>query len=1131
MNIRKVYVVIVLCFLGYCLNICNVFADVDYKVGQYVYYDPVENEPCGDKAYWTFYNQDTTCYRWVIIQTPDQIDQTDSKKASTIRLLLDHDIGYGSYDERATIQTEVVGDTWNDPNIKSYAGLGNGLTLSLYRKYTKYNGYDDDKKNKENEAKYSQDPTSIAFYTKKNSGNLLFLYTNTIFYNGFSTNAAGKTVTNSSYYYVTDWNEETEKYEMNTDHQGGYWITRSNTSKFEEDPGDDYAYYINSSGNIQLSKIKDENGNDIKRGVRPTIYLDINVVTENSVKEVENLKLNPDNLVADGIMSNDVSIVQSEQDHQHTTSLAENNYYYPQGYAFYGEDKFILYMMHTKKKENGVLYDDNYPGVILKYDNGKFTNMGHYGFMHGNDIAYNYNNHYFYTSYKYSVEEEVETTINGVVTKEVVTVNNKRFDRFKDAGTKLSEIETVSDAKYYAAFTFDSSGEWLYGVDSYKRIVVQKAEKFSRAYIIDAPILETLQSISYNNGYLFLVTYEVPKNEDGTCNEDYQVYCYNENRTATLYIYDAHFNDAGEPAETFGQLVRKYTTNNLNSTPATPATLRYEIESVGSVNDQVYLGFAKNFNAKITGSDTDLWYFHPAIYKFKAFNKLSYKKSGESDKLNYLLTKTNLIVENPFEESENEKVLGFKDESGKFYELGREYTISGDTELTSLSISSDEYQLSDSQTLTVQEDTIEEFLEKIECVNCTTKVYDGKNYLTEGEFSNNEYELRALVTVSSGNRIIQTYNLHLPVKNINLDNTSVVLGLNNTNNINNSKLLKADITPSYASNKEVVWTSTNENVAVVDENGKVEAKGIGEATITVTSKDNNNISVTSKVTVVDYIAYKITYNSENHSYIEEYEETEEVKLKSDVTKEGYTLIGWESETNCYQITDTITMPAEDITLTAIWQANEYEVTYDSLDKKFNITYDSAYGELATPTKKEHIFKGWYLEETYETEVTKDTIVKTASNHTLYAKWEIIIPDIEATSDYEVKNNMITKVALETNIKNFDLGLDSVYAIKVINTKKNEERTEGLVATGDKVQIYLGDTLLSEYIISIKGDISGDGVATVADYSKAYQYLKGRIDMEEHFVEAADVVKNDGDIAIADVSKIYQFIKKRIPSLN
>ena len=52
-------------------------------------------------------------------------------------------------------------------------------------------------------------------------------------------------------------------------------------------------------------------------------------------------------------------------------------------------------------------------------------------------------------------------------------------------------------------------------------------------------------------------------------------------------------------------------------------------------------------------------------------------------------------------------------------------------------------------------------------------------------------------------------------------------------NIGESKELVATIEPFVAINKKVIYTSSNNLVATVDENGNVKAVGVGQATITV----------------------------------------------------------------------------------------------------------------------------------------------------------------------------------------------------------------------------------------------------------------------------------------------------------
>ena len=58
--------------------------------------------------------------------------------------------------------------------------------------------------------------------------------------------------------------------------------------------------------------------------------------------------------------------------------------------------------------------------------------------------------------------------------------------------------------------------------------------------------------------------------------------------------------------------------------------------------------------------------------------------------------------------------------------------------------------------------------------------------------------------------------------------------------------------------------------------------------------------------------------------------------------------------------------------------------------------------LSTPTKEGSTFKGWYTAQTGGNKVTSETVVRTASNHTLYARWEaasLVFNNKEITKSY------------------------------------------------------------------------------------------------------------------------------------
>lgn len=69
-----------------------------------------------------------------------------------------------------------------------------------------------------------------------------------------------------------------------------------------------------------------------------------------------------------------------------------------------------------------------------------------------------------------------------------------------------------------------------------------------------------------------------------------------------------------------------------------------------------------------------------------------------------------------------------------------------------------------------------------------------------------------------------------------------------TMSVGDDDTLVATITPADATDKTVTWSSSDSNVASVDQTGKVTAEGAGTATITVTTTDGSHTD-TCAVTV------------------------------------------------------------------------------------------------------------------------------------------------------------------------------------------------------------------------------------------------------------------------------------------
>jgi len=104
-------------------------------------------------------------------------------------------------------------------------------------------------------------------------------------------------------------------------------------------------------------------------------------------------------------------------------------------------------------------------------------------------------------------------------------------------------------------------------------------------------------------------------------------------------------------------------------------------------------------------------------------------------------------------------------------------------------------------------------------------------------------------TATDGTEIAAGCIVHvvLPVRNIQLSETEIGLEPGNT------KQLQVEILPKDAFVQDVVWSSDNEDVATVDEQGNVTAHSVGVANITVATTDGSNLSANCKATVVNLV--------------------------------------------------------------------------------------------------------------------------------------------------------------------------------------------------------------------------------------------------------------------------------------
>ncbi len=162
----------------------------------------------------------------------------------------------------------------------------------------------------------------------------------------------------------------------------------------------------------------------------------------------------------------------------------------------------------------------------------------------------------------------------------------------------------------------------------------------------------------------------------------------------------------------------------------------------------------------------------------------------------------------------------------------------------------------------------------------------------------------------------------------------------------------------------------------------------------VSPKQLGNIDIYAKW---EANVYSITYylNGGDNSSLNPDKFTYDIGVDKlyDPTKTGYTFKGWFTDSlfrnQVYQVS---AKQLGNIELYAKWEANVYAINYhmnEGDNSELNpdtFTYDEGFSDFYEPTKRGYTFKGWFAEETFDTQVY-GVSAKQLGDFDVYAKWE------------------------------------------------------------------------------------------------------------------------------------------------
>ena len=123
-----------------------------------------------------------------------------------------------------------------------------------------------------------------------------------------------------------------------------------------------------------------------------------------------------------------------------------------------------------------------------------------------------------------------------------------------------------------------------------------------------------------------------------------------------------------------------------------------------------------------------------------------------------------------------------------------------------------------------------------------TPTYNGYNFLGWYTQKDGGDEVTTN-TVFTKDTTIYAHWQNIPVTNLELNKDSLTL------QEKSSDILTATVKPDNATNKDVIWESSDTSIATVSEDGTVTAISAGTATITATAQDGSEVSASCKLTV------------------------------------------------------------------------------------------------------------------------------------------------------------------------------------------------------------------------------------------------------------------------------------------
>ena len=215
-------------------------------------------------------------------------------------------------------------------------------------------------------------------------------------------------------------------------------------------------------------------------------------------------------------------------------------------------------------------------------------------------------------------------------------------------------------------------------------------------------------------------------------------------------------------------------------------------------------------------------------------------------------------------------------------------------------------------------------------------------------------------------------------------------------------------------------------------------------------------------------------------------------------------------------TATFTVTVKKKTLTAI-QITEYPITmeyfcndpFDTTGLKLKLSYDNG--------TTEYITSGFTISD-YDAAIHGVQTVKVNYGGKSQTMQITVILNYLKSDSLTITENTVIGIPAGTTVAKLRNYFESGDRIEVLKNGKLLPET-AVVATGHTIRLVYNGTVQDTAILHVRGDLTGDGHATVSDFAMLSDYLMGNIELSEAALLAGDL-DFDGAITLADYCSLY-----------